>query len=275
MLTLELMGLLALVVLWGNTLLVAAAAVRNLRELAAHVRGVKETTLSSLGPGEHRVLFRAEVPHKVAFHLLEQLGRLAAGVQRAVVWHHKGASSRLTAGALASDGVLVQCPTTSNAAVWSDSAELRKAVSCPNSSEFEEAVVQARKPKGYLRPVEVEVAGPAFVIGTVRVSESPTKQYELVESGDPILISVTDPRKIVRQKTLIVWLLFLPIVLSIPAGCTLLALSAPVFEGWLSKLGGLLGLLYFLLVIGAGTRLRDLLLPPHRQLIRGVWADPR
>jgi hypothetical protein len=269
------MGVLALFVLWGNTLLVLLAAVRNLGELAAHVRGVSEVKLGSLPPGDHLVLFRAEAPQGVAFHVLEQLGRLAAGVRRAVVWHHKGAISRLQAGTLSSDGVLVQCPSTNNAAVWPDSTRLREAVACPNSSEFEEAVLQARKPKGYLRPVELEVSGPVFVVGTVRVSDGPTKQYALVDTGAPTIVSVADPRTLVRQRTAIVWLLFVPVLLVVAGGCTVLALSTPVFESWQSKLGGLLGLIYFLLVIGAGTRLRDFLLPPHRQLIRGAWSDPR
>ncbi len=67
---------------------------------------------------------------------------------------------------------------------------------------------------------------------------------------------------------------FVPAILAGAAGCTALALTQPVFESVASKLGGLLGLVFFLVVLPAGTAIRDFMREPSRRFVRGVWEDP-
>ncbi|MEZ4312522.1 MAG: hypothetical protein R3F14_31220 [Polyangiaceae bacterium] len=66
--------------------------------------------------------------------------------------------------------------------------------------------------------------------------------------------------------------------LAFAGGVTALALWPPRFDGWVSLLGGVLGLGYFLAVQPVGTAVRDALRPPSTAFVRGVWiesASPR
>lgn len=265
------MGVLALFVLWGNTLLVALAALKNLQKLRAYLHGGKELRLSALAPGEHEGVFRAELPPGKAFHLVEQVGRVGAGASPSIVWHDRHASSRLVACSARSDDRAVAL--SGPAAVWPTVESLTAGARCSSSAEFDQALAAAKKPRGYDRPVEVSVSGEVWLAGRVRVDPE-----GIVASGDeklPLVVSEEDPRVIVGRKTALVVGGFLPAIFALAAGCTWLATFPTTFENWVSKVGALLCLLFFLLVLPAGTRLRDFLLPPHRSFLRGAWTPPR
>ena len=271
MLTHAWMGAVALFVLWGNTLLVGLAAVRNLASLRALVRGANPLDVASLSPGTHVGWFRARAAEPCGVHVIHQLGRLGAGLS--IIWHDKRTESRSCDSKLTVGELELLVPARSeHVAVWPEADAIRAAAVCPSGSEFDLAAAGARKPKGFERPVEIPLSGDVFVLGTVRVGD----KIELAPSADrPLVFSAFDPQEFVAQRTKVVVFLFLPAITLLAAGCTWLAMSPPVFESWLSKLGGLLGFIFFLLVLPAGTRLRDFLLPPHRQFLRGAWTDPR
>lgn len=271
MLSNSLMGALALFVLWGNTLLVALAALRNLSALRSLVKDAKELDVARLVRGTHVGWFRARAEGAVGVHVVHQLGRM--GATPSIVWHDKRAESRSFEGRLrVADRDILVPASTEHVAVWPAADALRDAASCPSPSEFELAAAGARKPKGFERPVEVELAGDVFVLGALEVGEELALRPS---ASHPLLLSAFDPHAFVSRRTSIVLFAFLPAITLLAAGCTALALTEPVFDGWLSKLGGLLGFIFFLLVLPAGTRLRDFLLPPHRQYLRGAWTDPR
>lgn len=270
MLTREWMGVLALFILWGNTVLVALAALKNLHELRAFLRGGRELRVGTLPPGEHEGLFRAELPAGKAFHLIEQVGRVGAGAEPSIVWHDRRAVSRLLPCAAQTDDR--ELALAGPAAVWPSAEALAAAARCSSSSEFEQALAVAKRPRGYDRPVEVTVSGEVWIVARVRVEGG-----ALAASGDetlPLVVSAEDPRVIVGRKTAFVYGAFLPAIFGLAAGCTWLALWPTVFDSWVSKIGALLGLVFFLLVLPAGTRLRDFLLPPHKGFLRGVWTLP-
>jgi hypothetical protein len=58
------------------------------------------------------------------------------------------------------------------------------------------------------------------------------------------------------------------------AVCTIVAMHQPVFDSLVSKIGGLLGFIYFLLVLPAGTMVRDWMREPHERIVRGKWVAP-
>lgn len=68
---------------------------------------------------------------------------------------------------------------------------------------------------------------------------------------------------------------FLPGMFLVAAICTALAMTEPVFDGWVSKLGGLVSVLYFLLVLPAGTMLRDAVRDPSAKSLGGRWVESR
>jgi hypothetical protein len=61
-------------------------------------------------------------------------------------------------------------------------------------------------------------------------------------------------------------------MIAVLIGVTGLLLQPPLF-GPMSTLGGVLGLLYFLLVQPAGVMIRDALSPPSRSMLRGNWVQ--
>ncbi len=271
MLTPAWMSAVALLVLWGNTLLVALAAVRNLRSLRDFVRGARPLELANLPSGAHVGWFRAHASEPVGVLMIHQLGRLGGGLS--IIWHDKRAESRSREVKLTAGELEVLVPARSeHVAVWLDAETMRAAAACPSASEFDLATAGARKPKGFERTVELSLSGDVFVLGTVQVGET----IALAPSPErPLVLSAFDPTELVARRTKVVLFLFIPAIMLLAAGCTWLAMSPPVFESWLSKLGGLLGFIFFLLVLPAGTRLRDFLLPPHRQFLRGVWLGPQ
>jgi hypothetical protein len=264
------MGVLALCVLWGNTLLVALAAVRNLHKLRAFLRGGRTLLVGALPPGEHEGVFRAVLPPGKAFHLVEQVGRVGAGAAPTILWHDRHASSRLVPCSAQSDGRVVSL--LGPAAVWPEPEALAAGARCSSLAEFDQALSAAKKPRGYARPVEVVVSGEVWLVGRVQIDEA-----RVVASGDdalPLVVSHEDPRVLVGRKSLVVYGMFLPAIFGLAAGCTWLALYPPFFDSLVGKMGALLCLVFFLLVLPAGTRLRDFLLPPHKGFLRGAWVPP-
>lgn len=253
MLTREWMGVLALGILWVNTLLVAGAALQRVARLTRLMRELRGAVRRGPAPS---ATFAAVT--------VEQVGRYGAGSKRHILWHDKAYGSEIGGGEIAlSGGGSLVVPSTSSAMVWLDQARVKSAADERTEKTFDDAYAGARKAKGFGRKITVSVD----LGDEVYVAKLPG------EAGDTWLVASMDPLGWCRGRALVITVAFVPSVLLVAAGITLLALWPPAF-GTVSIIGALLGVLYFLLVLPAGTAVRDWARLPHERIIRGAWADP-
>jgi hypothetical protein len=266
-LTREIMGALALAILWVNTLLVAAAALKQAGELRRRMRALRplapgeqgEGLIEGLieeGDGEGGALARYEV---------EQIGRAGAehAGRRTIHFGDRTFGGAVLGGVVTAGGSRVRV-CAGDGEVWPDRADVLSAAACGG---------QARKARGHAREVQVALraGGPVWIAGAVRATSG---GLEIVPSGEaPLLVSAIEPRAWIRGKVTLA-VLFAVAETAIAAGVTALVLVPPVFDGWVSKIGGVLGLGFFLGVQPVGTAVRDALRPPSRAFVRGRWIEP-
>ena len=253
MLSREVMGLLALAILWVNTLLVAGAAGRQIVDLLAlrrRLRGALEGRVASgLGPAG-----------ALATHVVEQLGRQAADDRDrpAIAFTDRRYGGECHGGVVETSSGPVHVPAIDEAGVeiWPDPGAL--AAAAAGRGGFAAAYDQAKKAKGFARTVSTDVAAGARVW--------------VVLDGPGAIVSAIDPRRwCTRKIALLVG--FVLGALAIAGGCTAVALWPPHF-GTISTVGGALCLAYFLLIQPAGTAVRDAVLRPSRAILRGSWIGP-
>jgi hypothetical protein len=277
MLTNERMGYLALGILWLNSGLVAAAAVRQAAALWHRARWWIACDPIEGATGRFRGRI---VQGPAAVLVVEQLGRFGATQEKSIVWHDRGARSEVLGGAVELDGgAQAQLVPTSSAEVWIDDTEVERAARCPDASTFAATWDRARQPKGVAREVRVvlEAGRSIEIVGTLRRRGDTLTLVAPGEagSGAPLVVSTLDGARWLRRRALAVLLGFVPAVIAGAALCTALALTAPIFESWPSKLGGLAGLGFFLAVLPAGTAVRDAIRVPSRRELGGRWRAPR
>jgi hypothetical protein len=248
MLSREIMGALALAILWVNTLLIAAAGAKQIASLRA-----RRAVLAGMVRGR---VVRGNGPDGVfAAHRIEQVGRAGADAA-SILFHDRSAEGEVFGGAIALDGggereVRASAP----AEVWLTPRELCDAVACESREAFEAAYGPAAKAKGYARTVVAEMRPGATVF---------------VADGEAVLVASMDPRALLAKKAGI-GAAFIAAELVAASTCTALALYPPVF-GLVSTIGGALGLAFFLLVQPAGTAVRDAMLVPSLTPVRGRWV---
>lgn len=264
MLTYEIMGLLALGILWVNTLLLAGAALTPLGELLGYLRRWRRDGLlraEVLEGNDDGVLARYEV---------EQTGHKAADDEdrHAIAFHDRAYRSLVLGGRLDVDGEQLALEQTDDAEVWLTATEKKAAAGCPGASAFEDAYPQARKAKGWRRHVRHDLrTGDRVVVHACREGD------RLVPPADgPLVIATHDPRGWCRAKVALV-LGFQLMVLALASGITYLALYPPLF-GTVSTIGGVAGLAYFLTIQAVGVALREATLAPPRAALRGSWLRP-
>jgi hypothetical protein len=270
MLSRETMGVLALAILWVNTLLVIGAALQEAARLwrlrarwgASGLAGRALTgrVAQAEGPGE-----------ALAVHRVQQVGRHAAddGGRRAILFADKSYRGEAFAGVVTtSTGEVRVAPGP--AEVWVAPAAILEAARCRGDG-FDGAYADARKARGYDRTVEAPVCGGAevWLVGSLR-DEGGGKLLGPGPDG-LLLVSTLDPRRLCARKLGLVALFVVGVLLAACA-CTALALWPPHF-GTVSTIGGALGLAYFLLVQPAGTALRDAVRVPARAAVRGSWVE--
>lgn len=286
MLTREIMGCLALAILWVNTLLVVAVAAKTLGALWARRRGLRlygEGRGSGYGLVKGRVA-RGEGPDGAfARRHVEQLGRSAGDPERGrtIVFSDRSLASEVFGGAVRLEGEgtgegdgteeVEVAAATAGAEVWLEEAALREAAVCPSPERFDAAFEDARKARGFARAVEANVGADAavWIAGdVVRAREGgPLRVAASRERG--LLVSAFDPRPRVARAILLSIVALVGMLIG-AAVCTALALTRPCF-GTVSMIGGGLSLVFFLLVQPAGTWLRDAVLMPHAAFLRGEW----
>src|SRR5262245_6598561 len=119
MLSREVMGALALGILWVNTLLIAAAAFSDLRALLSRRGQMKAAS----GPGVG--LFRGRIARgqgeggAFAVHRIEQVGRAEGGEGRVILFADRSASGEAFGGVVELDGGgSVEVEATREVEVW-------------------------------------------------------------------------------------------------------------------------------------------------------------
>ncbi len=276
MLTPEIMGLVALWVLWGNTILVALAALKRARALsrrAARVAGARRSPEAGSDCYlEGRV---AEVlgDHLAAFSV-DQLGRAAAGKAPAILWHDKSYRSEVAGGRVDVAGASVHLEAGAPAEVWLGADEADAAADCADRASFEAAFTDAKKTRGAARTVTAALGRERRVFLFGRVSAKDGRLVFTAPEGGRLLVAALDPVVWLRRRARFARWIVVPAMVLGAAACTALALQPPVFEGVVSRVGGLLGLVFFLLVLPAGTSLRDFLRVPSERIVRGRWEVP-
>lgn len=273
MLSNELMGLLALGILWVNTLLIAAAAWKEIAALA-----VWQRRLVALEGDDGAGLIHARVTEgagpggALALQRVEQVGRAATqddGGRRVILFADRSAVGEVFGGVVAREGSdsTITVDAAPSAEVWIPAAALEARGACPSDEAFDRAHADARKARGFARAVEAAATGEVFLFGQLRpmgkgLALSPAK------SGG-LLVATFDPRPWLTRKIRLA-ALFIVGEVAVAAGCTAVALWPPRF-GLVSTLGGAACLGFFLIAQPAGTALRDAVRLPSRASLRGRW----
>lgn len=253
MLTHEIMGLLALGVLWVNTLLVVGAALGQMGSLLGHLK-----TLRTLRRG---VVHRGDADGVLARFEVEQTGHKAADDRdrQAILFHDRGCRSVVPGGAIEIDGETHALMDT-EVDVWVEASALREAARCPDIAAFDAAFAKAKKAKGFRRTVVAALreGDEVWVAGT---------------TSSPKLLASFDPRGLLRGKVLFL-AAFCVAMTGLSAAATYLALWPPYF-GTVSTVGGILGLVHFLVILQpAGVAARDLAKVPAESQLGGSWTKP-
>lgn len=272
----EILGLFVLGVLWVNTLLIAFAAAKHLGELAALSR-----RFVPLGPDQEgiglvsgRVVRGDGDGDALAAHLVEQVGRLTRDAEPTLLFADRRARGTSFGGAIEVGGQTLEVRKAEGPGVevWLDRGALAAASRFSSAAAFDAALPDAKKARGAIREVRAPIAVGSVVhaVGALRRGEGGLRLEP--DEGGSLLVSTFDPRSFCAKKAALVWL-FIVVTLALCAGITALALREPIVS-LSSKLGGVLGLAFFLLVQPAGTALRDAVLPPSRAPLGGIEKRP-
>lgn len=267
MLTREIMGLLALGVLWVNAGLVIAAALQQLRNVRALRAGFRQA--KARGELVRGRVSRAEGGGAFAIRRVAQTGRALTvkGPDR-IRWSDGVQSFDVLGGAVATDeGELEVAAAQPEASeVWLDAPRRAEAAACPSAEAFASAWSGASKFKGHAREVDGEIreGDEVWVLG--RRDGERLGPFE----DRPLLVSLVDPFAWADGRARVI-LGFVAGALVGLVACTVLALWPPPF-GLVSTLGGALCLAYFLGIQPLGTSVRDAVRTPARQPIGGLWT---
>jgi hypothetical protein len=254
MLTLETMGVLALAILWVNTLLVVGAAWGPLRDLLGRLR-----LLGSVLPGE------VASEDTFAEHVVEQVGRRAGERSDSAVLFHDRAYRSIVHGGRVRAGGRDLTVDPMDGEVWVAREARELAAACPSEAVFDDAFAAARGAKGYPRTVTcaVEAGTAVWICGRIQGKRL------VPPTAGKLVVATFDPRPWCRRAALLLVTFMLGTLLGASV-ITALALTAPVF-GTVSTIGGVLGLVFFLFVQPLGVSVREAVLVPASAPLRGIW----
>lgn len=276
MLTREIMGGLALAILWVNTLLIAAAAAREAGARWRMLRALRPISPGRAGAGllRGRVEQGAGPGGTIARCEVQQLGRAGAeaGGRRTILFGDRSFGGMVLGGVIVVGESRVHV-AAGEGEVWPERAALADAAACSGPSHFDGAFEEARKARGHARTVTSEIRAdqPVWIAGEVVVTEGGCEIRASQELG--LLVSAIDPRAWLRRAVALA-AGFAIAETVVAAALTVLVLVPPVFDGWASTLGGVLCLGFFLGVQPLGTAVRDAVRPPSRAFVRGRWIEP-
>lgn len=236
------MGVLALGVLWLNTLLIAAAALKTRGELGVLLASIagrsrKGTVISGRGPNGALIT-----------RTVHQVGRAmtVSGPDR-ILFTESRSEVALFGGEVAFGAERI---TLSGKAplLWLDP----KKKAARALTDFGPAFQQASSNRG-LETTALLSVGAGETVWLI--------------PGE--LLSTIDPEAALETRRLSL-LGFAVIAVLLCAGITAIALTPPIF-GTISTIGGALGLAFFLLVQPAGVKVRNWARLPHEQPVSDLW----
>jgi hypothetical protein len=264
MLTLSLhtMGLFALGVLWVNTLLIVADALKQLAELGRW----RDRLVAARGAGRLvRVTVAAGQGPEGAFasHTVEQVGRAmtVAGPQR-ILFTDRASRGTLHGGSVVHAGHELALEASPDALVWcvADGARGDRAA-------FDDAWPRASTFKGFATSVERRCGAGDQVwvwLDATPVAGAASARARLVSLEDPTRVVAASRAPLQR------------LVVLAPLGVTLvttLSLWPPVF-GLVSTVGAAGCVGFFLAIQPLGTAARDKASLPNRRRVGGLWERP-
>ncbi len=264
MLSREIMRLLALGVLWVNSALVLAVALRQL----GNVRALRRLLRERRARGE---LVEGVVEGEGVFAVrrIAQIGRAKTtkGPDR-ILFTDGLQSFEVLGGALKTEAgtIEVAAAQPAESEVWIDPPRAREATACPSAAEFESAWKPASTFKGFAREVALEVrSGDRVWVSGARDGD---RVGPLADA--PLLVSMLDPIAWCdsRARLLVAFLFAGTLALALVTG---VALWPPHF-GLVSTAGGVLCVAYFLAIQPIGTAVRDAVKTPARRLVGAEWA---
>lgn len=273
MLSRELMGALALAIVWVNTLLLIADAYQRLALIAARLRRMRPPYTHGEALIEARVVRGDGRGDALAGHRVEQVGRAGPdnGGREGIVFSDRTHGGEIHGGLVAAGDRPIAIAAAVQGEVWVAQAEVDEAAACPSEARFNEAYPLARRARGFSRTVEARIrAGTqVWLLGVVE----PPADEQAPARMTPTLVSTVDPRAWCRAR--IARLAALGIgAFVVLMGCTALVLVPPHF-GPVSTAGGALCLVFFLQVQMISTTIRDAARPPSRAFVRGQWIRER
>jgi hypothetical protein len=262
-LSLETMGLFALGVLWVNTLLIAADALKQHAELGRW----RERLEAARGAGRlvRATVVAGEGPEAaLATHSIDQIGRAmtVSGPQR-ILFTDRSARGALHGGRVEVDGREVRVVAASAPLVWCLAEGARG-----DRAAFDEAWPRASTFKGFGTCVERRV-GPGQRVwlwletAPASASEAPLRAR---------LVSIEDPSVVVAAARAPLPGLVIAALVGVVV-VTTLALWPPVF-GVVSTLGAAAGVGFFLAIQPLGTAAREKGALPDRRRVGGLWERP-
>jgi hypothetical protein len=278
MLTYEIMGWVALWILWGNTALVAFAAAKRAFALLGRARtlGALDGTTDGTGSLTGTIASGDGPAGELAELEVEQVGRVGAGSGTRVLFHDRAHRSKVFGGELELEGgKRVRVLPSARAEVWADEDEVRRAAECPSAATFDEAVGAARKARGFTNLVRVAFEPGRRVTVAGRLHARAGALELVAPPGAAIVVSASAPSPQLYRRAVVVLAGFIPAIFAVAGVATHLALTAPLFESPLGKLGAALGVAHFLLVLPAGTAIRDFMRLPSERFVRGAWEAPK
>lgn len=246
------LGILALGVLWLNTLLIAAAALQQRRELGEELTTIRAAIASgALASGR---VSRGDGPDGALLtRTVHQMGRALTveGPDR-ILFTQARIETVVHGGTIEVAGRAVEIAAASTIVrVWVD----ERAPLIRSLHDFDDAFRSASTTRGLTTFSEQRVGG-----GTV------------VWHQPGVLLSLPDPSALVAKRRHGL-LAFALVSLAMCAGITAVAFVPPVF-GMVSTVGGALGLLFFVLVQPAGVRVRNWARLPDQQPTTSFWQRP-
>ena len=270
----EWMGVLALLILWTNVLLIAAATLKRFGAVRAYRRYLERRRPAEAGP----ICLRVEVARglgpngRLAALEIEQRGRQLRAKSPTIGWSDRRRRSRLFGGKVGTDDLEVSLPPSDRVEVWPHRTQLLERFQVPDSEAFDAAWPDAGRSKGIERTLELSVleGDRVWVLGELRPRSSAwvLGPYR----GQPVVISAERPA-LWSTRTELELGFFAVLSVGIAALITRLCLGPPLF-GPMSTLGGVLGLAYFLLVQPAARWMEERAQTPAQRVIHGQWRRP-
>jgi hypothetical protein len=225
---------------WIHMLLIAAAAVRDARDLRARPFGPSRRARVE-GDLHLRVtqVGRSKGDRRIHFH------------DRAALCEHDDLEFHFE------DGTKIIAAKDTVVEFWPDASQIDASARCPDAEAFDLAYKSAQQARGFVRDLVVPLPGDSVYV---------------TEERSRFIVSPTPPATFVHARSRIVAAFVLAILLVL-AACTTLILWPPLF-GTLGMFGAIAAVGLHQLMQLVGKNVHDALRPPCSARVGGEWKRP-